>query len=58
MTEIVPLEVKFTGLVEMSGFELTITYDDVAGKRWRSTAEWNPIPGRYEKIVIGPPDAE
>jgi hypothetical protein len=58
VTEIVPLEVKFPRLVEVADFELTLTYDDVAGKRWRSTAEWDAIPGRYEKIVIGPLDAE
>ena len=40
------------GWEERWSFELTLTYTDVAGKGWITTAGYVPNPGRYENVVI------
>jgi hypothetical protein len=50
--ELVPLQIHAPYLKEHSNFELTITYDDVAGKGWLTVGRWNVDEGRYTDLTF------
>jgi hypothetical protein len=52
VSEVISLEITTRDLSDVPGFTLTITYDDVAGKRWRTVAGWIADHGRYEGLAI------
>ena len=47
-----PLEIKLHGVRGVSGFWLTLTYEDVAGKGWITKARYIPDRDRYEDLTI------
>lgn len=49
---VVRLEVEFANLVGVPDYELTITYEDVAGKGWLTVGRWNADDGRYTDLAI------
>jgi phosphotransferase system HPr-like phosphotransfer protein len=49
---VISLEVAIHDLSDVPGFKLTLTYDDVAGKGWRTVARWIADHGRWEDIAI------
>jgi hypothetical protein len=50
--EMTPLEVDLPGVAEVPGFDLSLVYEDVAGKKWLTFTRWIPDLGRYEDISI------
>ncbi len=52
VSEVVPLEIEFSNLVEVSDYELTLTYEDVADKGWLTVGRWNADDGRYTDLTI------
>lgn len=51
-SEVMSLEIALDDLSDVPGFTLTLTYDDVAGKGWRTVARWIADRGRYEGVAI------
>jgi hypothetical protein len=49
---VMPLEIKLHGIRGVSGFWLTLTYSDVAGKGWITKARYVPDRERYEDVTI------
>ena len=50
---VIRLEIAIHDLSDVPDFKLTLTYDDVAGKGWRTVARWIADLGRYESHAIG-----
>ncbi|HEV3310274.1 MAG TPA: hypothetical protein VG815_07135 [Chloroflexota bacterium] len=50
--DITPIEIFSHGWEERWNFELTVTYDDVAGKGWRTVGRWNADDRRYTDLTI------
>jgi hypothetical protein len=46
------LEIKLRGMSEVPAFNLTLTYEDVAGNRWATTGHWIRQPGVYVDLAI------
>jgi hypothetical protein len=51
---VVGLQLAVHGLGDVPDFKLTITYDDIAGKGWRTVARWIADHGRYEDLSVRP----
>ena len=49
-----PLEIKTSHWTTGVTFELSVTYEDVAGKRWQTTGRWINDRARYEGLMIDP----
>lgn len=49
---LMPLELKLHGVRGVSGFWLTLTYTDVAGKGWITKARYVPDRERYEDVTF------
>jgi hypothetical protein len=49
---LMPLEIKLHGLGRVSGFWITLTYEDVAGSTWATKARYVPDHERYEDVTI------
>lgn len=47
--------VKIQGLGEVPGFQLTVTYEDVAGKSWITQALYIVTEGRYTDVTVRRP---
>jgi hypothetical protein len=54
VSEVMSLEIAIQDLSDVPGFTLTLTYDDVAGRGWRTVAGWIAEHGRYERLAIRP----
>jgi hypothetical protein len=52
VTEIVPLEVKFPREGELPDFDLTVTYEDVAGKKWSTVGRYIADNRQYLGVEI------
>jgi hypothetical protein len=50
--QLIPIEIRSHGWEERWSFELTLTYDDVAGKKWSTVGRRNAADGRYEDVTI------
>ena len=50
---VIRMEVAIPGIEQAPDFKLTLTYGDVAGKKWRTFARWIAERGRYEALAIG-----
>ncbi|HST33771.1 MAG TPA: hypothetical protein VLJ80_09675 [Solirubrobacteraceae bacterium] len=50
--EVVPLELGLSRLSDVPGYELTVRYEDVAGKPWETVGRWIPEHKRYEGVAI------
>jgi hypothetical protein len=47
---VIRLEIAIPDLSDVPGFKLMLTYDDLAGKGWRTVARWNADHERYEEV--------
>jgi hypothetical protein len=54
---LLPVAIHDERLTKVSDFKITITYEDVAGKKWRTRAGYAASRGRYEGILIDYHDA-
>jgi hypothetical protein len=52
VSEVISLEIAIDDLNDVPDFNLTLTYDGVAGKGWRTVAGWIADGGRYEGLAI------
>jgi hypothetical protein len=52
VSEVISLEIAIHDLSEVPDFNLTLTYDGVAGKGWTTVADWIAGDGRYEGLAI------
>jgi hypothetical protein len=52
VSEVVSLEIAVEDLSHVPNFNLTLTYEGVAGKGWRSVAGWIARDARYEGLAI------
>jgi hypothetical protein len=52
VSEVLSLEIAIDDLDDVPDFNLTLTYDGVAGKGWRTVAGWIAADGRYEGLAI------
>ncbi len=46
------VEMQVPGLADLTGFWLSLTYDDVAGKGWITKARYVPDHNRYEDLTV------
>ena len=46
------LEIRAPGAGATPSFELTLTYFDVAGRRWVTVGRWIHERGRYERLEL------
>lgn len=49
---VIRLEIAIHDLIDVPNFGLTLTYDDVAGRGWRTVARWIADHGQYEDLTI------
>jgi hypothetical protein len=49
---VIRLEIAIHDVNDVPDFKLTLTYDDLAGKGWRTVARWASDLGRYEDLAI------
>jgi hypothetical protein len=49
---VIRLEIAIHDVIEIPDFTLTLTYDDLAGKGWRTVARWVAEYGRYDDLTI------
>jgi hypothetical protein len=49
---IAPEVAALLGMSEVPAFNLTLTYEDVAGNRWATTGHWIRQPGVYVDLAI------
>jgi hypothetical protein len=49
---VIRLEIAIHDVIDVPDFKLTLTYDDLAGKGWRTVAHWASDLGRYEDLAI------
>jgi hypothetical protein len=49
---LLPLEIKVPKVSDVSGFVLTLTYTNVAGQAWTTSARYIPTRERYENVTI------
>jgi hypothetical protein len=52
VSEVISLEIAIHDLSDVPDFNLTLTYDGVVGKGWRTVAGWLAGDGRYEGLAI------
>jgi hypothetical protein len=52
VSELFVLEFTLRGISEVPGFNLALTYEDVAGNRWTTTGHWMRQPGVYADLEI------
>ena len=52
VSEVISLEIAIDDSSDVPDFNLTLTYDGVAGKGWRTLAGWIAGDGRYEGLAI------
>lgn len=52
VSEVISLEIAIDDANDVPDFNLTLTYDGVAGKGWRTVAGWIAGDGRYEGLAI------
>jgi hypothetical protein len=49
---VTPLEIELPDVREVPGFELDLSYEDVAGKEWRTFTRWIPTSSRYDPLKL------
>jgi hypothetical protein len=49
---VIRLEIAIHDLIDVPDFRLTLIYDDVAGRGWRTVARWIAGYGQYENLTI------
>jgi hypothetical protein len=52
VSEVISIEIAIDDLNDVPNFTLTLTYDGVAGKGWRTVAGWIAADGRYQGLAI------